>query len=393
MQPYIMYGAEASYFTGKVRAYLRKKGLPFHERFANGEHFDTVVKPHVGFSKLPTVETPDGTILQDTSEIIDWLEEHHSEPALIPTTPVQKLVAYIFEAFGDEALIPAAMHYRWTFKQENMPFVLEEFARGRDGVKAKHDPNSGGARFAKRMEGSIEALGVNAATIPAIEEAVWDFLDKFTAHLEEHPYVLGGRASLADFGLHGPLYAHMGRDPHPASEMKTRTPLVYRWTEWTHTPAFEGQPPEHADAAEDFLANDETCPTLDAMLSVLGRDFTPEVVALINSYNSWLAKATSEGETDTSTGAQVPSMPNGSAIVGFHTFQLRGTDMTRITRIDMLWKWLRALGFYLTLEGDDKARADALLKRTGLAPAFAARPDRWVARPGFFYEFADSPAA
>lgn len=387
MQPYILYGAEASYFTGKLRAYMRKKGLPFHERFANGDHFNQVVKPHIGYTKLPMVEAPDGTILQDTSDIIDWLEAAHPEPALIPTTPVQKLVALIFEAFGDEALIPAAMHYRWTFKDENMPFVLEEFARGRDGVKAKHDPNGGGARFAQRMEGSIGALGVNETTAPAIEEAVWDLLDKFTRHLEEHPYVLGGRASLADFGLHGPLYAHMGRDPFPATEMKTRTPLVYRWTEWAHTPAFEGQPPEHADAPEEFLADDAIASTMEEMLKVVGQDLTPEIIALMQVYNEW-AKA---GDVDTTTGAPVPSMPNGSAIVGFHTFNLRGVEMTRITRIDMLWKWLRPLGHYLSLEGEDKAKADALLERTGLKAAFEALPARWVTRPGFLFEFADMP--
>ncbi|MGB0919736.1 MAG: glutathione S-transferase family protein [Alphaproteobacteria bacterium] len=386
MQPYTLYGAEPSYFTGKVRAYMRKKGLPFRERFARGEHFDTIVRPHIGYTKLPMVEAPDGTILQDTSDIIDWLEAHHPDPALMPQTPVQKLVALIFEAYGDEGMIPPAMHYRWSFPDENMPFILPEFSRGRDGAKAIADPKGGGARFAERMASSLGPLGITEESIPAIEEAYWDFINLLEVHLREHPYLLGGLASIGDFGLRGPLYAHLARDPAPATLMKQRASLVYRWTEWSATPAMEGQPPEHADAPEAFLPEDAIAPTMEAILKLLAQDFAPEMISLITCCNEWMG-----GDLDTATGTTVPSMPNGSAVAGFHSFSLRGRTINRVARVDTLWMWMRPLGHYLTLEGADKAAADALLERTGLAPLFAKLPARWITRPGFTFEFGDVP--
>ena len=43
-------------------------------------------------------------------------------------------------------------------------------------------------------------------------------------HLEQHDYVLGGRPSLADFSLLGPIYVHFCRDPVAGFDLRTRFP-------------------------------------------------------------------------------------------------------------------------------------------------------------------------
>ena len=64
-----------------------------------------------------------------------------------------------------------------------------------------------------------------------IEAAYEELLDRLEAHFRVSPYLLGGRPSIGDFGMIAPLYAHLGRDPYPASLMKRRAPHCYRWVE------------------------------------------------------------------------------------------------------------------------------------------------------------------
>lgn len=62
---YLLYGSELSYFTGKVRAYLRWAGLPFEEVLSDAEVYRQVIMPGVGAAVIPVVRTPEGTLLQD----------------------------------------------------------------------------------------------------------------------------------------------------------------------------------------------------------------------------------------------------------------------------------------------------------------------------------------
>jgi hypothetical protein len=77
----------------------------------------------------------------------------------------------------------------------------------------------------------LPGLGVTPETIPAVEAAYEDLLDALDRHFQQHPYVMGGRPCIADFGLMAPMFAHLGRDPVPSQLMKSRAPNVYRWTE------------------------------------------------------------------------------------------------------------------------------------------------------------------
>ena len=99
-------------------------------------------------------------------------------------------------------------------------------------------------------------MGIYAATIPAIEAAYLDLLDVLDEHFLHHPYLLGGRPSMADFGLMAGLYAHLSRDPVPSALMKSRAANVYRWTERMNLANIDdGEFPEAGDTypADDAL--------------------------------------------------------------------------------------------------------------------------------------------
>ncbi len=112
---YILWGAPTSLYTGKARSYLIKKRIPYREFFPSHPVYQTKIAPALGFFVVPVLEAPDGTIIQDTSDIIEHLAEKFPEPCLNPLAPVQRTVASLIGAFGSEGLLKPAMHYRWSY--------------------------------------------------------------------------------------------------------------------------------------------------------------------------------------------------------------------------------------------------------------------------------------
>ena len=52
---YILYGADHSLFTGKVRAYMRYKGLNWEERPASRDVYLDIILPNVGAPIIPVL--------------------------------------------------------------------------------------------------------------------------------------------------------------------------------------------------------------------------------------------------------------------------------------------------------------------------------------------------
>ena len=88
-QPYLLYGAYASYYTAKVRSYLRKKGIPFAERLPSDPTFREVVRPTSGNHRIPQILAPDGEVIQDSVAIVDALEEVFPNLPAHPSTACQ----------------------------------------------------------------------------------------------------------------------------------------------------------------------------------------------------------------------------------------------------------------------------------------------------------------
>jgi len=77
-------------------------------------------------------------------------------------------------------------------------------------------------------------LGVTDKTESAWQASQHRILGLLEAHFSVHDYVLGGRPSLGDFGLMGPLYAHLYRDAVSGFALRTHFPLVCEWVERTN---------------------------------------------------------------------------------------------------------------------------------------------------------------
>jgi len=372
--PVQLFGAPVGLYTGKIRSYLRKNGIPYVERLPSDRQFQKEILPAIGRFRNPVIKTADGIVVQDTADIIDFLEARGlARASAYPATPRQRLVALTLDLFGGEGLGRTAMHYRWSFRAEQETFLCHEFglsfrARGLsdDAVAAQVAP------CMEYLQGYLPKLGVTPETIPAIEASYADLLACLDAHFRVTPYALGGRPTVADYGLIAPLWAHLGRDPVPATLMKRTAPSVYRWTE--RMLASDADVPEFPSGPTDLPGDDAVPETLLPVLRLITGDFLPELRAMVATTDAWLA-----AHPATASGTPAPAHP-GERAVAPTTFALRGIAVTTSAMPYTLYMLQRVTDAYAALAPAERDAVQALFAGVGLDALLTLRAVRRVER-------------
>lgn len=357
---YDLYALPHSYYSGKVRAYLRYKRIPYREITATLWRFQRFIIPRTGVRYIPVLRTPDDRVIQDTTDIIDALEQRFPDRPVYPSTPKQTLVSLLFEVYGDEWLVLPAMHYRWNFldQRAHADDVLEHFGlllAGRWAPRALR--RAFGWRMCQPFFKSLPLLGITRETIPALE--AWyekDFLPQMDAHFAIHPFLLGSRPSIGDYGLMGPLYAHLGRDRYPLEIMRRIAPNVHAWV--LRMNAGEG-------GEGRFLPNDEIPDTLRPVLRRLFAEHWPVMADTAARLERWLAD---------NPGKAIPR------VIGRHGFTLGEARGERAIFPYTQWMMQRPLDHYAALGGAERTAVDGLLRELGGLEAMQPPLRRRVAR-------------
>jgi glutathione S-transferase len=258
---YRLFSAEHSMFSAKVRAYLRFKhsqhdlGPGYEDILATPELMFGLLAVRSGSPSLPQLEAPDGTWIQDSSEIIDYCESRHSLMTVIPplaSRPKQRLTTYLLELISDEWLIVPACWERWFYsvrgrEPNHRPYnelQWGSFLAPQANGKARR---AAGADFFENVFGisdvvdnpkgpyaGLVQLGCTQETQSAWQNTKQRILQALEIHLEAHDFILGGRPSLADYSLLGPVYVHFYRDPVDGFYLRNAFPLVCEWVERTN---------------------------------------------------------------------------------------------------------------------------------------------------------------
>lgn len=356
----ILWGTPHSFYTGKVRSYLIKKGLSFREQTLADPRFHGTVVPTIRHMVVPVLALPDGRLLQDSAEIIETLEAHHPENPMIPATPVQRCVAHLLDAFGTEGLLAPGMHYRWSYRGEQESFLQAEFGRAVYRGASREQRNAAGAALMDYFNDFLPGLGVTPETIPAIEASYEALLEALDRHFQCFPYLMGYRPTIADFGFMAPMFAHLGRDPVPARLMKLKAPNVFRWTERMNLANIADG--EFADGTESWPADDAIPATLEPVLALIFTDWGPQWLADAALFNQWI-----DGQ---------PTLPAGTPVevrnerkvhqtLGMVTAPMHGVAMNRASAPNGLFLLDKALRAQATLRGQDAERWQALMVQTG----------------------------
>jgi glutathione S-transferase len=351
--PYYLYGAYASYYTAKTRSYLRKKGIPFVERLPSHPHFRKHVSVEAESKRIPILEAPDGTVVQDTTEIFEFLEARHSDPPALPPGPRQRLAAYLLDLFASENT-KIAWHFRWNFPDANQFFVTMDFGRSFKPQGSDDELRHYGDLIAKQMDGHRANIGIMPEHFAAMDAIYSDCLDILERHFTRLPYLFGGIPSIADYALMGPFFAHLGRDPYPRNIMQSRAIRLFRWTEHMLTPEISS--PEFPDLPIAYLAGDEVPETVSALLAMYCADQIPVYRETAALYRDWCA-----ARVDRPTGSFISDEGRDQPSLGRITVPLRGTQMTMASPLHSLWVLQRTLDWLRTLapEARDAAAAYA----------------------------------
>jgi len=373
MEPYVLYAMPASLYSGKARSYLRTHRIGYVERAPGDARYTDEVVPAIGRWIIPVLRTPEGTLVQDTVDIIDLLDADQApERSAHPPTPVHRAVAHLLELFGGEGLLRPAMHYRWDFDDTNVPFLSKDFSAAL-AVGADDDTREAVFAFSSdRMRSATAAFGVSEELVPAIERSYEQFLALFDAHLAGSPFLLGGRPTIGDYGFMGPLYAHLARDPYPSVLMKQRAQRVWRWVERMNAPTQDAS--EYGDVSEALYDDDSVPDTLRALLAYIGEEYLDEAVAQVVAVDAWLAEHPDAAEDEVVLGKPTRRFS------GSTTFGWRGHPMTVAVVPYRLFLIKRLQDAVAAADPAGQEAVRAVFTEAGLDPLLDVRPRRWVVR-------------
>ncbi len=246
---YRIIGSELSPYSVKVRSYCRYKSLP-HEWLPRTPEHEQEFQAHAKLPLVPLVITPEGEARQDSTPIIDMLEEVCPEPSVHPKDTASRFLSVLLEEFADEWGNKWMFHYRW-WREADQKSAADRLCR-------QSMPNLGTAEHAQmvemirsRMIGRIGFVGSSEKTKDLIEGSFKRGLALIEAHLAPRPYLFGARPAYADFALFGQLY-ECRSDPTAGDMIRAGFPNVDAFISRMVDPLHEG-PYEPLDDLADTL--------------------------------------------------------------------------------------------------------------------------------------------
>ncbi len=370
---YTLYAVPLSLYAGKARSYMTKQRVPFDEVSTSNPDFFESAFPATKRIIMPVIRTPEGDVVQDGTGIIDWFEQK-GKATLSAYADDDRLnvVSLIFELFGGEGLLRPAMHYRWNKFEANRATLECGFGTAaaagqpRDAQLAVIEPLMDKMRSAGRMFGVLEPV------FDLIEQHYEEFLDLLNEHFVTHPYLLGGRPTIGDYGLITAMFAHLGRDPYPLQIMVTKAPYVYRWVERMNRP--NPDQTEYINYGTDLFSFADLPQSLLDLLTFVADDYLPEVRAFVDFTNNYLT------ENDVSEGDVIGGDKPSRRGIGLAEFSYRGVTIPVGVLPYRQWLLQRIQDRFDGLDQASKSDVTALLDKAGLGDILTARVSRRIER-------------
>jgi glutathione S-transferase len=236
---YVILGRPESGYSMKVRSAMRYKGVPY-EWLDRSHGTGKLFQEHAVVQLIPLVFRPDGTSTQDSTPILEELEEKHGEPSLHPGDPALRFLSDLIEEYGDEWANKLMFHHRWGYRPDQK-HRSRTLARGMlEGHPLRAFAPVLAAFIVRRMIPRMSFAGANKNNAPLLIESWENLVTLLDAHLAHRPYLFGGRPAFGDFGLWGQLYQAY-TDPTCGAYLREHGLCVVAWLERMLDPKCEDE--------------------------------------------------------------------------------------------------------------------------------------------------------
>ncbi|MCR9106244.1 MAG: glutathione S-transferase [Gammaproteobacteria bacterium] len=341
-QPIQLVGGTGSPYTQKMVALLRYRRIPYAVIWGQPDAYcqDRGIAPPRPVL-MPTFlfeEEGQTRAAVDSTPIIRRLEAMYQGRSVLPDDPALAFIDYLIEDFADEWCTKYMFHYRW-----HLPVDADNAGQllplGMDLTLPQAQLTQLQQLFSERQIGRLYVVGSNDVTAPVIDASYRRFLAAMEAHLANQRFVLGNRPGAGDFGLYGQLSQLVGFDPTPRAIAHDVSPRTVAWVDQMADQC--GLEP----AERDWLPVESQPATLKNLLGEIGRVYVPAQLA--NAEAVQAGEKHWECEIDGATWTQ-------------QTFPYQAKCL----------QWTNEQ--YAALQGDARARVDALLEGTGVERMLSA---------------------
>jgi len=184
----------ASHFNEKVRWALDYNGLPHRrETYLPGPHLPAIKKLSGGPSTTPLLQH-DGGYVSGSAAIIDWLESHCPEPALLPTDKALRAQAVAIQTRFDAKVGPATRTLLFEVLLNEPNYLCDTFSASKPWLKRLAFRTIFPAAKGLIRKGN-RVFPDNIAKSRLITQAA---LDEVAAGVASTGYLVGSHFSVAD---------------------------------------------------------------------------------------------------------------------------------------------------------------------------------------------------
>jgi glutathione S-transferase len=259
---YRVFGSEMSPYSIKVRSYCRYKHVP-HVWIRRRPDNEAEFKKFAKLPLVPTVVTPADEGLQDSTPIMEYLDQQFPKPTTHPEDPALDFLSVLIEEFGDEWGNKIMFHHRWWADVDQIAtasVLARSMAPDADDATVENIAKM----VRERMTGRGHFVGSSAATAPLIRGYFENLIEVLDAHLDTRPYLFGARPAFGDFGLAAQLY-ECSIDPTCGGILRARAGHVLDWCYRMLDPRQDGH-------FEDWGS---LRGTLEPLIEIVGKYFLP----------------------------------------------------------------------------------------------------------------------
>ncbi len=222
MPDVVLHEWKISPFCSKVRRVLELKGIEYRSVEYNGLRAGLALRlSRVG--KLPVL-TWDGEQVQDSSDIVAFLEARVPQPSIYPTEPRERAQAFLLEDWADESLYWFEVYFRFAdpIARERS---LDLLCAGRPRVeKTLFRPIA-----TRQLLGKLRAQGIGRLPRQRVEQALISHLDHLETLLQGREWLVGERQSIADIAVAAQLDEIVRTST--VAELVLERPRVRGWLE------------------------------------------------------------------------------------------------------------------------------------------------------------------